>query len=97
MKCITIVLSDDLTALLDWERRRRGISAAAVVREALEAHLNRPTGPLSFIGIGRSSHRDTAERAEEILDQEWGTHLLAEMDRTATESALIPTPERGKR
>ena len=94
MKRTTIVLSDELAALLDWERRRRGVSAAAVVRDALDAHLNRPTGPLSFIGIGRSEQRDTAERAEEILDEEWESYLLEEMRRSPEETADAPSSDR---
>jgi hypothetical protein len=94
MKRTTIVLSDELAALLDWERRRRGVSAAAVVRDALDAHLNRPTGPLSFIGIGRSEQRDTAERAEEILDEEWSPYLLEEMGRSPEETADAPNSDR---
>ena len=94
MKRTTIVLTDELATLLDWERRRRGVSAAAVVREALDAHLNRPTSPLSFIGIGRSEQRDTAERAEEILDEEWEAYLLEEMGRPPEEPARAPSAVR---
>ena len=88
MKRTTIVLPDDLAALLDWERRRRGVSAAEVVREALDAYLNRPTGPLPFIGIGRSGERDVADHGEEILDQEWASYLLEEMGQTPEGAAL---------
>lgn len=92
MKRTTVVLPDDLAALLERERRRRGVSAAAVVREALEVHLNQPTGPLSFIGIGWSGERDIAQRAEEILDQEWGSHLAEEMGRGPHGMAPVVAP-----
>ena len=73
MKRISFVLDDRLDALLENERRRRDVSVAAVIREALAAYL---TGgeqrcPLPFIGLGRSGQHDTARRIDEILDQEW--------------------------
>src|SRR5215211_8509941 len=33
---------------------------------------------LWFVGLGRSEHTDTSERAEEILAAEWERHLLVE-------------------
>jgi hypothetical protein len=74
MKRITIVVPDDLVALLENERRRRDMSAGAVVREALEAYLahGEPGKKLPFIGLGRSGHRDTSVRVDEILEKEWG-------------------------
>lgn len=71
MKRTTIVLPDDLAALLDWERRRRGISTAAVVREALDAYLGKPRGHLAITALGRSGHRHTARDVEAILAREW--------------------------
>jgi hypothetical protein len=73
MKRITVAISDELNTLLQAERRRRDVSAAAVVRDALEAYFR--TGKvrkrLSIIGIGASGYRDTARNFEEILEQEW--------------------------
>jgi hypothetical protein len=79
MKRTTIVLPDDLAVLVEMERKRRGVSTAELVREALAAYLANDQGdaPLSFIGLGRSGHHDTAERAEEILAQDWGGDDLA--------------------
>jgi hypothetical protein len=75
MKRTTVVLPDDLAALLDLERRRRDVSTAVIVREALTAYLRRdgtPAKPLPFAALGRSGTRDTAQEAEAILAREWG-------------------------
>jgi hypothetical protein len=74
MKRITIVVPDELNALLQEERRRRDVPAAEVVRDALEAYLVKKDEPrrLSFAALGRSGRHDISERVEEILDAEWG-------------------------
>ncbi len=74
MKRITLVLPDELNTLVQQERRRRDVSAATVIRDALEAYFRVSTEPkrLSFIGIGDSGFRDTARNFEAILEQEWG-------------------------
>jgi predicted transcriptional regulator len=74
MKRITVSLPDDLSALLDQERRRRDVPAAAIIREAVERYLVSPgeRRQLRIAGLGSSTHGDTAERIEEILDEEWG-------------------------
>ena len=71
MKRTTVVLPDDLAALLERERRRRGVSTAGIIREALDAYFARPDEPLPFIALGASGYHDTAERMEEIMDREW--------------------------
>ena len=73
MKRITLVIPDELNTLLQAERRRRDVSAAAVVRDALEAYfrIGNAASRLSIIGIGASGYRDTARNFEEILEQEW--------------------------
>jgi hypothetical protein len=74
MKRITLVISDDLNTLIQQERRRRNVSAAAVVREALGEyfHESTPRRRPSFIGLGASGFTDTSKRFDEILAQEWG-------------------------
>lgn len=74
MKRITIVVPDELNALVQQERRRRDVSAATVIRDALEAYFRMSDNPkrLSFIGIGASGFTDTSERFDEILAEEWG-------------------------
>ena len=74
MKRITLVVSDDLNALIQQERRRRDVSAATVIREALEGyfHGSGPPKRLSFIGIGASGFTDTSQRIDNILAEGWG-------------------------
>jgi hypothetical protein len=80
MKRTTILLPEDLAALLELERRRRDVSAAEVIREALAAYLQgseEQPARLPFIGIGRSGQRHVARQAERILAREWGGADLA--------------------
>lgn len=74
MKRITVVVPDQLNALLQEERRRREVSTAEIVRDALEAYLLRKEEPrrLPFAALGRSGRHDISERIEELLDAEWG-------------------------
>ncbi|RPA58502.1 ribbon-helix-helix protein, CopG family [Gordonia oryzae] len=62
----TLYLPDDLKRAIELEARRRSISEAEVVREALRAALDgqkpRPRGGL-FVG-----DEPIAERAEELLN-----------------------------
>ena len=85
MKRTTILLPDDLAALLERERRRRDVPVSAVVREALTQYLtDGPHGEdaprFSFIGAGHSGQTGAAplsERVEEILTREWSGDDLA--------------------
>ncbi|HLB03715.1 MAG TPA: CopG family transcriptional regulator, partial [Gaiellaceae bacterium] len=61
MKRTTIMLSDDTAARVEHEARRRGVSVAAVVREAVERHLQPPQARrLPFVGIGEGALADDA-------------------------------------
>ena len=72
MRRTTIKISEDLDARLRHEAARRGLTISDVTREALEAYLgNGGRRRLSFVGVGRSGHRDKARRMEEILAEEW--------------------------
>jgi hypothetical protein len=73
MKRITIVVPDELVALLDNERRRRDVSTGSVVRDALEAYLihGEARKKLAFIGLGGSGVRDTSVNVDKILAEEW--------------------------
>ena len=90
MKRTTIVLPDHLAALLERERRRRGVSTAVIVREALDAYLAPPTQPLPFVALGQSGHRNTARDVEEILAQEWTFERLMGVPEPAS-----PAPRPG--
>ncbi len=73
MKRTTIMLPDELAALLELERRRQDRSAAEIVRRALQAHLNpKDARRLGFAALGGSGRRTTARKAETILAREWG-------------------------
>lgn len=75
MKRTTISLPDDMAQALDREARRQGTSVSAVAREALAERLRLRAGQvrdLPFAALGHSGTRDTARRADEILDEEWG-------------------------
>ena len=86
MKRTTIVLPDDLAALLERERRRRGVSAAAVVREALDSYFGERRRPLAIAALGRSGETNVARDAEEILAREWTYERLMGLE----EPAVVP-------
>lgn len=91
MRRTTILLEDDLADQLEYERRRRNQSTAAIVREALTEYLAggkpRPRR-LGFAKLGRSGYHDTSEKFDEILAREWSVEPLTgrrpAKDRTAT-------------
>ena len=71
MKRTTVKISDELDAWLRHEAARRDVTVSELTREALEAYRGNGGQRLSFVGIGRSGHTDTAARIEEILAEEW--------------------------
>jgi Arc/MetJ-type ribon-helix-helix transcriptional regulator len=77
MKRITISLPDELEAAIQREARRRRVPVSHVVRERLEAARTTTEDArgrrITFAGIGRSGQRDTARRAEQILEMEWAS------------------------
>jgi hypothetical protein len=91
MRRTTILLEDELADQLDYERRRRNKSTAAIVREALTEYLAGGTSSpkrLAFAGLGRSGYRDTSVKVEEILAREWAsekpTRAPSQKKRTGT-------------
>ena len=74
MRRTTVTLSDDISAALEREARRRGVSASAITRDALAAHLgvggDTPRA-LPFAAVGRSGTRTTARDMEDLLTAEW--------------------------
>ncbi|MFN8224392.1 MAG: CopG family transcriptional regulator [Gaiellales bacterium] len=68
MKRTTVMLPDEVSARLRYEARRRGVSIAEVVREAVEQHLpGEPDAkPLSFVALGEGQVRDS-ERVDEVV------------------------------
>lgn len=80
------MLPDDVDARLRGEARRRGVSIADVVREAIEKYLPAPppAGPLSFFGVGEGESADASERVDELVGQAVHRHrssLAAGADR----------------
>jgi len=69
MKRTTVMLPDDLEARLRLEARRRGVSIAEVVREAVELQLPAPEPgrPLSFFAIGAGGPPDASERVDDYV------------------------------
>jgi predicted transcriptional regulator len=67
MKRTTVKLPDDLDALLRYEARKRGLTVSELTREAIRSYLGAGRRRLIAAKAGRSGHRDTARRIEEIL------------------------------
>lgn len=69
MKRTSLFLDEQLLRSLAREARRRDISVAAVVREAVAAYLVRPRGAVvpSVAGQFASGTADTSERAHELF------------------------------
>jgi plasmid stability protein len=70
MKVTSVWLTDEIHAQVRGEAARRGMSVSGLVREAIEAHLNR--GPrqrrlLLAAAAGRSGQRDISERIEDFF------------------------------
>ncbi len=71
MRRTSIFLAESIEQDLKGIARRRGVPVASVVREALLAYVTSEkegaTALPRFAAVGRSGHRDTAARHEEIL------------------------------
>jgi Ribbon-helix-helix protein, copG family len=69
MKRTTVMLPDEAVARLRRESRRRGVSVAEIVREAVDAHVPepRPQGRLSFFGVGEGGPADASEHVDDYV------------------------------
>ncbi len=71
MKRTTLFLDEGMERELHLLAQREKLPLAALVRDALGRYLDearRGQGlQLRFLAVGRSGHRDTARRAEELL------------------------------
>jgi len=93
MKRTTIFIAEGVERELRLVARRRGHSVAAVVRDAIAREIATEKHPkLSFIGIGESGRRDTAERHEELLWKTLEPHPRKEPGKPR--SAPPPPPRR---
>jgi len=72
MRRTTIKIPDALDARLRHEAERRGVTIAAISREAIEAYFGGPSTRrrLGAAGAGHSGRSDVSERVEEILAAE---------------------------
>jgi hypothetical protein len=69
MKRTTVMLPDDVDARLRTEARRRGVSVAQLVREAVEGAIPapQPGRPLGFFAVGEGGPADASERVDEYV------------------------------
>lgn len=78
MKRTTVFLDGQLESELKALARRKQCAGAELVREALARYVasekKRMAAPLSFIAIGHSGHRDTAERHDDLLFEGLAPH-----------------------
>jgi predicted transcriptional regulator len=84
MKRTTVFLEEDVENDLRALSRRQRRPVGALIREALARHVAAEKGKLvlSFLAVGRSGRRDTAERHEELLFG--GARQKARRSRRAT-------------
>ncbi len=63
------MLPEELEARLRHEARRRGVSIAQVVREAVERELPAPEAgrPLAFFAVGNGGPANASERVDEYV------------------------------
>ena len=97
MKRTTIFIDEalerDLRAIAEREKR----PVSWVVREALGSYVTRrkKAGPgISFIALGRSGHRDTAEKHEELLWQDLPVETPENDQRPSSRSVRVPVSKR---
>jgi Arc/MetJ-type ribon-helix-helix transcriptional regulator len=101
MKRITVTLPDELVTLIDRERRRRDVSAATVIRDAIAAQIQSTNGSpsearreLSIVGLGCSRDREfTAATMEDYFAQE---HVAESMARESGLSWGKKRPSEGE-
>jgi plasmid stability protein len=64
------MLTDELDARLRFEARRRGVSIADVVREALDARFSQSgRRVLSFAAVGEGDKDNVSERVDEFVSR----------------------------
>lgn len=78
MKRTTVMLPDDVLARLRQEARRRGVSVAEIVREAIDGHVNEPSAPraLAFFAAGEGGPPDASEHVDEYVAAALRTRAL---------------------
>jgi len=103
MKRTTVFLDEQLERELQAFARRQRRPTAALVREAVERYIIAVRGStrerLGFIGVGRSGHRDTAERHEELLweDEAKGRATRVAAPGSTARAASRPSKASGRK
>lgn len=77
MRRTTILAPDDILDRLRAQARRRRVSLATVIREALEVKVREHAPKPSIFGISESGHTDTSQKASDRLSSLEGA-LLSE-------------------
>lgn len=90
MAKLTVELDDEVAKRVLDAAAERGVAPEAVAAEAVSERFP-PRRRLSFIGMGRSGHTDTARRHDEIL---WETKVSVTLDpaKLAQARALVGVP-----
>jgi hypothetical protein len=78
MKRTTVMLPDEIDAVVRLEARRRGVSVADIVREAVTRHVASlaPAGRLSFFALGEGGSPDASEHVDELVGKAVARHRL---------------------
>jgi hypothetical protein len=93
MKRTTVFIDEALDAELKLLARREAKPAASMMREAIAQYVaakRTPLQALGFVGIGRSGHRDTAERHDQLLWRKLAPHGAAPKRRAAPRKKSRP-------
>lgn len=97
MRRTTLFLDEQLEHDLRALSKRKGLSLASVVREAMAEYVareeQRARASVRFMSAGRSGHSDTAERQEELL---WGDLDPHGRPSAPGTSASRPRPRSGR-
>jgi len=95
MKRTTVVLPDELAARLDQERRRRDVSAASIIREAVERYFRGvQDDAFGFIGmVGSGGQGPDAADDEAYLAAHWADDIAADQGDAHAPSQSAPGDE----
>ena len=93
MKRTSVVLPAELATRLESERRRRDVSAATIIREAVEYYLcDVQDDAFGFIGMVSSGGGGfQAKDDEEYLAAHWADDIAADLGDIATPQPTTPT------
>jgi hypothetical protein len=95
MKRTTVVLPDELAERLDLERRRRDVSTASIIREAVERYFcEAQDDAFGFIGMVASGGTGLdASDDEAYLAAHWAGDIAADQGDVLTPTQSAPSDE----